>query len=262
MAILWLDLKNAYRSIPHSLVEEALKCHHVPNKITELIMDYYNNFQMRMVLGNTKLVWNKLEKGIITGCTISATIFAIAMNMLIKAAEVECRDPTTRSDLRHPLIREYMDDMTITTTSVIGARWLLKGIEKLITWTRMSINAAKLRSLVLKKGKLWDNCFKLFREYIPTIKHKLLKSLGKHFIITLKDAVAIQETRDSVEWWLNKIDRSGLHGRFKAWVYHHVVLSKLLWLLTIYEFTSYNVEQLEKRIDSRFRRWQGLPKMP
>ena len=44
MAVLWLDLKNAYRSIPHSLVEEALKRYHVPNKITELIVDYYNDF--------------------------------------------------------------------------------------------------------------------------------------------------------------------------------------------------------------------------
>ena len=88
MAILWLDLKNAYRSIPHSLVEEALKRHHVPNKITELIVDYYNNFQMRTVSGNTKSTWHKLEKGIITGCTISGNLFALAMNMLIKAAKV------------------------------------------------------------------------------------------------------------------------------------------------------------------------------
>ena len=54
MAILWLDLKNSYGSILPSLVEEALKRHHVPNKITELIVDYYNDFQMRTVSRNTK----------------------------------------------------------------------------------------------------------------------------------------------------------------------------------------------------------------
>ena len=37
MAVLWLDLKNAYGSIPHSLVQEALKRYHVPNKIIEII---------------------------------------------------------------------------------------------------------------------------------------------------------------------------------------------------------------------------------
>ena len=32
MAILWLDLKNAYELIPHNLVEDALKRHHVPQQ--------------------------------------------------------------------------------------------------------------------------------------------------------------------------------------------------------------------------------------
>ena len=219
---------------------------------------YYYDFQMRMVSGNTKSVWHKLENGIITGCTILATLFA--MNMLIKAAEIEC------SGLRHPPICSYMDDMTIMTTSVIRAKWLLKGIKKLITWARMSFNATKSRSLVLKKGKLSDDRFKLSVEYIPTIKDKPAKSLGKH----LKDVVAIQETGDRLKRWLNKIDRSGLLGRFKAWIYQHVVLPKILWPLTITNShpTIRNLElilfsscsKLEKRINSRLRRWLGLPK--
>ena len=44
MAVLLLDLKNAYGSILHSLGEEALKRHHVPNKISVLIVDYHNDF--------------------------------------------------------------------------------------------------------------------------------------------------------------------------------------------------------------------------
>ena len=213
---------------------------------------------MRTVLGNTESAWHTLEKGIITGCTISATL--LAMNILMKATEVECRGPTTRSGLRHPPICSDMDDMTIMTTSVIRARWLLKGIEKIITWARMSFNATKSKSLVLKRGKLSNDRFKLSGEHIPTIKDKPAKSLGKHFDHTLKDAVAIQETRNRLERWLNKIDRSGLSGCFEACIYQHVVLPKILWPLTIYEFTSYNVEQLEKRINSRWRRWLGLPK--
>ena len=35
LAVLWLDLVNVYSSIPHKLVEEALKRHHVPGKISE-----------------------------------------------------------------------------------------------------------------------------------------------------------------------------------------------------------------------------------
>ena len=201
-----------------------------------------------------------LERGIITGCTISATLFALAMNMLIKAAEVECRGPTTKSGQRQPPIRAYMDDMTITTTSVIGAWWLLRGIENLILWTRMSFNARKSRSLVLKKEKIIKERFKLSGEFIPTIKQNPVKSLGKRFDDSLKDTAAIQETKENLERWLNKIERSGLPGRFKAWIYQNAVLPNVLWQLTIDEFTSSSVEQLEKRINSRLCRWLGLPK--
>ena len=260
LAVLWLDLKNAYASIPHSLVQEALKRNHVPNKITEIIGDYYSNFQMRMVWGNKTSAWHYLERGIVTCCTISAMLFALAMNKLIKAAEVECRGPTTRSGQRQPPIRAYMDDMTLTSTSVIGARWLLRGIENLISWARMSFNARKSCSQVLKKGKLIEKRFKLSGEFIPTIKQNPVKSQGKCLDDSLKDTVAIQETNENLDRWLNKIERSGLPGRFKAWIYQNAVLPKVLWQLTIYEFTSSSVEQLEKRINSRLCRWLGLLK--
>ncbi len=51
LATLWLDLTNAYGSIPHKLVETALTRHHVPEKICNLIMDYYNNFSARVSSG-------------------------------------------------------------------------------------------------------------------------------------------------------------------------------------------------------------------
>lgn len=40
LVVLWLDLTNAYGSIPQKLVEEALRRHHVPAKFRDLILDY------------------------------------------------------------------------------------------------------------------------------------------------------------------------------------------------------------------------------
>lgn len=143
IAILWLDLKNAYVSIQPKLMEEKPQRHHVHNKITEHISDYYNNFQMRTVSA-----WHKLESGFVTRCTISATLICQAINIIIKATKVECRGPVTRSGLRQLPIRAYMDDMTITTMCAISARWLLKGIEKHISWVQISFKPSKPRSLV------------------------------------------------------------------------------------------------------------------
>lgn len=89
---MWLDLVNAYRSItPNSL------SHHVLSKIKDFILDYYNNFRLRVTAGFGTSDWHRLEKGIITGCTIPVILFNLAMNMVVKTAKSECRGPLTKS---------------------------------------------------------------------------------------------------------------------------------------------------------------------
>lgn len=52
LAALWLDLTNAYVSIPNKLVKTALAWHHVPEMIRNLMLDYYNNFRLRVSSGS------------------------------------------------------------------------------------------------------------------------------------------------------------------------------------------------------------------
>lgn len=87
--MLWLDLANAYGSISPKLVQLSLMKYHVPERIQNLILDYYSNFSLRVSSGSQASAWHRLEKGIITGCTISVSLFALAMTMLVKSAEVE-----------------------------------------------------------------------------------------------------------------------------------------------------------------------------
>ena len=229
LAVVWLDLANAYGSIPHKLVDVTLRKHHVPEKIRELICDYYNGFNVRVSSDVMTSNWHRLEKGIITGCTLSATLFAIAMNMLVKAAETECRGPVSNTGVRQPPIRAYMDDLTVTTPSVTGCRWLLSGLERQIKWARMNFKPTKCRSVVIKNGKVIDKFrFMIEGRVIPSLSEKPVKSLGKSFYSSLKDTPAIDEARRDFELWMKRLDTSGLPGRFKAWLYHHAVLPRLM----------------------------------
>ena len=261
LAVLWLDLANAYGSMPHKLVEFALTSHHVPSKVASIILDYYENFKLRISSKSVTSDWHRLERGIITGCTISATLFALAMNMIAKAAEKECRGPMTKSGIRLPPIRAYMDDLTVTTASVTGCRWIVRGLEKHITWARMKFKPSKSRSVVLKRGKV-ENKFRfcIAGEIIPTLSEKPVKSLGKVFHYTLKDKVSIEGTSSDLMGWLKRVDRSGLPGRFKAWIYQHAILPRILWPLLMYSVPMSTVESLERTINSFLRRWLGLPR--
>ena len=83
--------------------------------------------------------------------------------------------------------------------------------------------------------------------------------MGKRIDRSLRDTIAIQETKDNLEKWLTKVDKSGLQGRFKSWIYRHTILLKILWPLSIYEFTMAHIEQMERKINSCLRGWLGLP---
>ena len=110
------DLANTYGSIPHKLVKETLRRYHYSRKISDLIFDYYDNFQMNFTTREIVSDWHSLERGIITRCTISAILFILAMNMVVKSAEVECQGPMTRMGVHQPPIRAYMDNLIMSTS--------------------------------------------------------------------------------------------------------------------------------------------------
>lgn len=186
--------------------------------------------------------------GIITGCNISGTLFALAMNMLVKAAETECQGPLSRSGVWQPPIRAFMDDLTVTTTSVPRARWILQGMEMLMSWARMRFRPAKSRSLVLKKWKIADKYFFWLEEHqILSVTGKPVKSLEKVFNCSLNDRESIKAASADLEGWLKTVDKSGPPGRFKAWVYQHGILPRILWPLLIYEVPMTVVEGFEQK---------------
>lgn len=100
-------------------------------------------------------------------------ILYLTMNMLVKSAEVECRGPLMRNEVRQPLIRAYMNDLTVTTSTIPGCRWVLQGLNKIMTLARMKFKLTKLRPLVLKRGDcdrkvLFQGC----RYHYPVVKRK------------------------------------------------------------------------------------------
>nr|XP_055068382.1 uncharacterized protein LOC129450032 [Misgurnus anguillicaudatus] len=181
------------------------------------------------------------------------------MNMLVKSTEVQCRGPLSRSGVRQPPIRAFMDDLTVTTPHVPGGRWILKGLEEMTTWAGMCFKPAKSRSLVLKKGKLTNKFrFTIGTTQIPSITEKPVKSLGKVLDCSLRDT-AICATNLELEVWLAVVDKSGLPGKFKAWIYQHGILPRILWPLMIYEVPISTIEGFERRVSRFLWKWLGLP---
>ncbi len=185
------------------------------------------------------------------------------MNMVVKSAKVECRGPLTKSGVREPPIRAYMDDITITTTLVPGSRWILQGIQRVITWARMSFKPStsppSQGPWCWRRGKWLTSCLSISGTVILTITEQPVKSLGKHFDSSLKDSATIQKSNKELGAWLTKVDKPSLPGKFKAWTYQHSILPRVLWPLLVYAVPMTTVESLERKISGFLRKWLGLP---
>ena len=153
IARVWLDLANAYGSVPHRLIKRAMAQYHIPNKMQDIILRYYSNIKVRFTMRTFTTKYQRLEKGIVTGCTVSVILFVMAINLIIKIAEKEDRGPVSRSGIRQPIIRAFMD-MTVMTTRGMSAHWIIRKLDKTIEWARMKFKPRKSRSVVIVKGKI------------------------------------------------------------------------------------------------------------
>jgi len=56
----WLDLANVYGTVPHQLIDFAVKHHHVPKHIQNIVRNYYSDINMRFTTRNFTTSWIQL----------------------------------------------------------------------------------------------------------------------------------------------------------------------------------------------------------
>ena len=262
MVVLWLDLANAYGSVPHKLIEFALRRYGVPSVWIDLILSYYNGLWSRTRGGELFSDWFLYEIGIFAGCTISVILFLAAFNIFL---EFVSRLDVPRYQLENgnylPLLRGFMDDLSAMTTNVMAGNLVLSELDKVLAWARMKPKAPKSRSCVIKSGRSMNVApFTVRGEVIPSIQSNPVKTLGRIIDGSLTDRKSRGELFKKVVDGLVLIDRSVLTGVMKLFTYQFVFLYRICWPLMIYEIPLSWVEDLEPKINKFLRKWLGLHK--
>ena len=270
--MLWLDLANAYGSVPHKLILFALRRYQVPEDWIDLIMAYYDGLWGRTSSSGVSSDWMSYERGIFAGCTISVILFVAAFNVILEYVDV---DEVERFRLsngnRIELLRGFMDDVSILTKSVPMAKVALRRAEVAVGWARMKLKPGKSRSLVIKRGKslnvepfavggeLVDGEV-VGGEVIPSLQKKPLRTLGRFYDAGVTYVWFKAELKKKVVDGLKKLQRSKARGAMKLWALHHILLQQVRWDLMVYEIPVSFVEKVEKIVSGYIRRWLGVSK--
>ena len=124
----------------------------------------------------------------------------------------------------------------------------------------MKFKITKSRSFVMNKGRAAEIFyFSLSGTIKSTLSECPQKSLGKISNVTLRNTNDVRAALGDLELWQARLDGSGLLGRFKALVYQHSVVPRILWPLFVYDFPMIIAEAMERKINRYLRRWQGFP---
>ena len=258
--VVFLDLANAFGSVPHEMLWTAFNFFQVPECITRMIKAYFQDLQFCVTAQASTTAWQHLEIGIMAGCTISPLAFTMAMELIIRASRWVVGGERLKSGLRLPPIRAYMDDMTTITTTKSCTKRLLDKLQENIKWARMAIKPSKSRSISIVKGQLVNERFHISNEPIPTVLEKPIKSLGRWYSAELKDSEQVEQIRQETIGGLKQINSTALPGKLKLWCFQFGLLPRLMWPLSIYEVTLSHVNRLERLVNAQVRKWLGLPR--
>ena len=260
LVVTWLDIANAYGSIPHYLIIEALKEAHIPEDTVKLIEDYYRDVRIRFTTKGFVTDWQKVEKGIITGCTLSVVLFALAMTWVVSSVKKETKGPKLSSGQCQVNSRLFMDDIVTTTETVVQTSLLINKLIGKLDYAGLTVKPEKCRSLVIFKGKVLNKQINIKSKPITQLQEKSIKYLGKTYSASLDEKEQTIAIESQLKDDIRKIEKCRIPGRYKAWMLQHMLLPRLMWPLSIYNVPLTFVDRLQNRITAALKKWLGLPK--
>ena len=268
LSTIWLDIANAYGSIPHRLIFFALERYGVPHSWISLIKNYYVGIYSKSFSEFAPSNWHQHLRGIFAGCTLSIILFLAGINIIL---EYTLLSPApsfiTSSKLSLPLIRAFMDDINLMSSTVSGAQSLLDRCATALKWAGMDFRAEKSRSFVVIKGKSLNSTpFSAskpsdptdFSSYIPSIHSNPVKFLGRVIDGSISDRKSVHELDQKLSDGLNIIDKSCYKGSQKLWILQHLLIPRIQWPLLIYEVSISVASRLEQKVSSFIRKWLHL----
>ncbi|GFY40059.1 retrovirus-related Pol polyprotein from type-2 retrotransposable element R2DM, partial [Trichonephila inaurata madagascariensis] len=86
LALAWLDLENAFGSIPHAFIIGSLRAVGVPDSVVNIIASLYSNAKSEIRCGPDWSPPIPMEAGVRQGCPLSAILFNLSLEQILRPA--------------------------------------------------------------------------------------------------------------------------------------------------------------------------------
>ena len=153
IVVAWLDLKNAYGSVRHNLIQFALSWFHVPLIIRQLILDYYDKICAQIRTKEWKTPFFVFDIGLFQGCVLSCILFNCVFQLLLNLiASLSKKNGYNFKDISVILHDQaFADDISITSSTPQLAQESINVLVRFLEWFHLQANPKKCISMAMKK---------------------------------------------------------------------------------------------------------------
>ena len=149
LAIAWLDLRNAFGSIPHAILNLLFDSLPLPQTLKSLLRGIYADNIMDFVLPEGP-VSVRPSSGVRQGDALSTIVFNLASEPVLRAALQQQGFPMFNVGLR---ATAYADDIAVLGTSERGLQETLQNINMAANTLGLHFNPTKCSWLLMRGGK-------------------------------------------------------------------------------------------------------------
>ena len=118
---------------------------------------------------------------------------------------------------------------------------LLDVLGRFLSWTRtIKAQLGKCKNLIINARKTeFSNTsgkFSISNCPIPEMGSEPVKFLGRNIYHNLKENKVQKQVKEILQNMLEITDKDPINGPSKAWIYNNMIVQKLSWEFTVYDF--------------------------
>ena len=173
----WLDLKNAFGSVPHDVIEITLTHLGIPQSVVELIKNVYTNAHtvVRTTSGETGEI--PILSGVKQGCPLSPILFNLSVEIILRSVLLKANEVGPAKHHDYPItVLAYADDLVLISRDKAKLQRLLDAATDTATLIGLEFRPDKCASLSctyskrVTSGNIQLNDFVVQGKVIPALK--------------------------------------------------------------------------------------------
>jgi len=260
LLIAWLDLCNAFPSIPHSQLIGILKTMGLPEELVSVISDLYAGSTTRAMTSAGLTEPIEINSGVRQGCPLSPEIFNLAMEAIIRS--ITARKGGYQLGEDRISVLAYADDLVFLAENEMELQQQLDTAAEVAEWSGLTFKPSKCATLHLcrQRGgqRVQPTEFKINDDPLLVLgdgDHYRHLGVPTGYRNRQTPNETIQQFQDDFE----KIDQSLLAPWQKIDAAATFILPRMDFIMRGADVSMKPLKQLDKRIRKLAKGWLNLP---